>query len=80
MQESEIYDGLTVIFREVFADDDLTLSPSLKADDVPGWDSMKMVLILIATEERFGVRMRSREVDKLANVGDLANLISAKLA
>ncbi len=80
MNEAEVYAGLTAIFRQVFASDDFMLTPSLSAEDVPGWDSLKMIMILTATEERFGIRIRSREVDQLTCVGDLMTLISAKLA
>ncbi len=80
MNEADIYTALTEVFHEVFADDALVLTPALKANDVPGWDSMKMVSILVATEERFGIQMRSREVDGLSCVGDLVRLIAKKAA
>lgn len=52
---------------------------TMTAKDVPGWDSYKQVNILIALEEKFSVKFRSREIDKLANVGDLVRLLGEKL-
>jgi hypothetical protein len=35
MQQSDIYDQLTVIFHDTFDDDTLVLTPTLAAADVP---------------------------------------------
>jgi acyl carrier protein len=70
-----IYSELTAIFHEVFDDETLQLRPELKAGDVDGWDSFKQVEILISVQERFGVKLSSREIDGLNCVGDLAELI-----
>jgi acyl carrier protein len=58
--------------------DDLALSPETTAKDVPGWDSFKMVEIIVTVEERFGVQITSRDVDRLRNLGDLVTMISDK--
>ena len=80
MSEGEVYAGLTEIFREAFFRDDLVVTPYLSASDVPGWDSFKMIEILMAAEERFGVKFTTREIDGLARVGQLAELIARKAA
>ena len=77
--EAAIYDGLTEVFHDVFGDDTLTLTPTLSADQVKGWDSVRMVTIILGVEQHFGIKLRSREVDQLKNVGDLAQLVQAKL-
>jgi acyl carrier protein len=76
--EADIYAGLTEIFHDVFLRDDIVLSPGLSADDVEGWDSFKQIEIIMATEERFGVKFRTKELDTLSNVGDLARLVGEK--
>ena len=78
MTEAEIYPFLTEIFREVFMNDEMTLTPTLSAEDVEGWDSFKQIEIVIAAEERFGVKFKTRELDDLQNIGDLVRLISSK--
>ncbi|HXQ53707.1 MAG TPA: acyl carrier protein [Stellaceae bacterium] len=80
MIEAEIYTALTEIFHEVFDDDAIVLKPELTAKDVKGWDSYKMVNIIIAVEERFGIKTRTQEIDKLQRVGDFVKLIEAKTA
>ncbi len=78
MTETEILAALTDVLREAFGDDTLTVTPETTAKDVPGWDSIRMVSILIAVEDRFGIKTRSREIDRLRSVGDFVALIRAK--
>ena len=76
--EPEIYSALTEIFHDVFMRDDLVLKAELSAKDVQGWDSFKQIEIIMATEERFGMKFTTRELDSLQNVGDLVRVVSAK--
>ena len=78
MTEPEIYGTLTDIFHDVFLRDDLVLSDELSAKQVPDWDSFKQIEIIIAVEEHFGIKFRTREMDSLNNVGDLVRLIASK--
>jgi acyl carrier protein len=78
MDEAEIYAALTDIFREVFAQDDLTLTPQLSAADIPEWDSFKQIEIIIAVEERYRIKFQTRDLDGLDNVGDLVRVIIAR--
>ena len=76
--EAEIYGALTEIFQDVFLRDDLALQPEMSAADVKGWDSFKQIEIIMATEERFGIQMNTREIDSLRNVGDLVRVLMSK--
>lgn len=76
--ETEIYIALTEIFRDVFNRGDLELAPDLSASDLPGWDSFKQIEIIVATEERFAIRVTTRQMDSLKNVGDLVRIVAAK--
>ena len=76
MSDAEIYAALTEIFRDVFLDDDMQLTPALSARDVDGWDSFKQTEIILATETRFGIRLKTQEIDNLSCVGALAGAIA----
>ena len=78
MSELEIYQALTAIFHDVFLRDDLVLSPALSARDVEDWDSFKQIEIIMATEEKYGIKFTTRELDSLQNVGDLVRVVLAK--
>jgi acyl carrier protein len=76
VSNAEIYAALTEIFQDVFGKDDMQLTPELSATDVEGWDSFKQIEIILATEARFGIRLKTREIDSLTCVGDLAEQIN----
>jgi acyl carrier protein len=78
MDQATIYAELTQIFHDVFMRDDIVLKADLSAKDVDGWDSFKMIEIILSTEEHFGCKIRSSELDRLQNVGDLVQLIETR--
>ena len=67
---------LTEILRDIFEDPDLQVTPETTAKEVPGWDSMAQVKVLMAVEEEFGMRFSSREMSKLRNVGEMTAAIA----
>ena len=71
-QTADFYAGLTEIFQDVFQRDDITLSEGLTAQDV------EQIEIVMATEEKWGIKFNTRDLDSLHCVGDLVNLIAAK--
>lgn len=77
MTEPEIYSDLTTIMQDVLMHDDFVLTPDLTAKDVEGWDSFKMIEIIMAVETHFNFKVQSRQLDSLNNVGDLVTLIKA---
>ncbi len=78
--EATIYAELTDIFRDVFSNDDMVLTPALNAQDVAGWDSFKQIEIIVSAEQKFGIKLNTREIDSLKCVGDLAAVIGRKAA
>ncbi len=80
MEHTTIYEGLSEIFNDVFMEDNMKLTPELSAKDVEGWDSFKQIEIVVAVEERFAIKLNTREIDSLRTVGDLADIIARKAA
>jgi acyl carrier protein len=78
MSEAEIYQKLTAMFREFFDDSTIVLRPETSARDIDGWDSAKMVTIILGVENAFGFQARSQEIDRLRCVGDFVALIQAR--
>lgn len=71
---------LTEVFQSVFDDPDLRLTRSLTAENVPAWDSLSHITLIVAVEREFHIRFTTAEVAALRNVGDLADRILKKLA
>ena len=78
MDRAAILARLTTMFREIFEDDTLVLTPRTAANDVPGWDSMNHITIVVETERRFGVKFRTIEIEELHDVGEFITLIERK--
>jgi acyl carrier protein len=76
MSETRIMPELVQILRDLLDAPDLVVRPETTASDVPGWDSMKHIMIVMAVQEKFGIRLKPREIDRLRNVGDLAAAIA----
>lgn len=79
MESQEIMEQLTGIFRDVLNDENLTLTPELTAPEVPQWDSFNHINIVVGTEEQFGIKFRSDELEQLRNVGEFVEMIERKL-
>ncbi|MCW3149104.1 acyl carrier protein [Stutzerimonas stutzeri] len=79
MNEKEILAALTQVFHDVFDDDTIVLSPETTADYIDGWDSQTHVLLIVAAEQRFGIKFRTAELESLKNVGHFVQLIGSKL-
>jgi acyl carrier protein len=79
VDQNTIYEHLTCILQEVFLNDDLVATPELSAKHVNGWDSFKMIEIIMAVEDRFDVQFSNKEVVGLQRVGDFVALIGNKL-
>ena len=80
MDNNEIVGRLTPIFRDVFGDDALVVTDSMTAADVPTWDSLSNINMIIAVEKAFGVKFSIKDVRNLKNVGELLELIKRKAA
>lgn len=79
MEKEAIIEKLTGIFHEVFGDDTIVLRDEMTADDVENWDSLTHMLMITKVEEQFCIKFKLKELNKMKQVGDLLNLIEAKL-
>jgi acyl carrier protein len=80
MSEATLLPRLNEVFRSVFDDPALTVSLATTAKDVPGWDSIVHITLVIEVERNFNVKFGMAEIEKLRNVGDLVTILAAKQA
>jgi acyl carrier protein len=59
--------------------DDFDLKDETTAPEVPGWDSLNHINIILAVEEKFNVKFKSYELLRLKCVGDLQKMLDSKL-
>jgi acyl carrier protein len=74
MNQTEVIAKLQTIFDDLFLEP-VSLTPALSAKDVPEWDSLMHISLVVAVEKAFAVRFRVGEVETTRNVGEFADLI-----
>jgi acyl carrier protein len=75
MDEADVYKRLTPIFREVFDDDSVTPHPTMTAAEVPAWDSLSNIRLVVAVEEDFKIQFTTGEVASLKDVSEFVTVI-----
>lgn len=78
MTDTELRQRLTEVFRDVLDDDHLILAPDVTARQVPGWDSLSHLRLMLTIEKTFRIKFTASEIGHLKNVGELEKLIAAK--
>jgi acyl carrier protein len=78
LTRDQAYILLNDIIRDVLDCETLSLGDAVRAQDIPGWDSVVQIGVLAAAEIRFGIEIRAAEADRLARIGDLVDLILKK--
>ncbi len=69
----------SIIIKELGLED-FVIEQDAKANQIPGWDSLNHISIIVAIEESYGIRLPGREVRKLENIAQLQELINEKLS
>ena len=74
MNHADVIARLQTIFDSVFLEP-VVVTPEISAKDVPEWDSLTHISLMVSVEKVFGVRFRVGEVENAKNIGELADLI-----
>lgn len=80
MDRTSVISDLNPIFQDVLDLPDLRLGPGSNAQNVEGWDSLAHVNLVVAIEKHYRIKFALGELQGLKNVGEMADLIQAKLA
>ena len=78
MNQTDVIAKLQAIFDDLFLEP-VVLTPALTAKDVPEWDSLMHISLVVAVEKAFSVRFRVGEVETARNVGEFADLILKRM-
>jgi acyl carrier protein len=64
------------IFRQVFDDDGLIVTPATSRRDLADWDSVAHVKLILSLEEEFNIRFTEDEVSSIQTVGELLDAVN----
>jgi acyl carrier protein len=79
MEREEIVNKLTPVFRKVFSNSALIVTDGLSATDVENWDSLSHMLLIAEVEKTFSIKFKLKDLNRMANVGDMISVICSKL-
>ena len=75
MDREKITERLNEVFRDVFDNEDITVTDSTTADDIEEWDSLEHISLISAVEKTFKMRFTMKEVSGMKNVGEMINIL-----
>ncbi len=70
---------LQEIAREVFRNDSLVLTDSMKPGEVSGWDSLGHATFMLSVETEFSVEFSEDEFVRFVDIGKLKLMLAEKL-
>lgn len=79
MSREEIFEKLNEVFRDVFDDEEITVSDATTAKDIEDWDSLEHINLIAAIEQEFGMKFTMGQVVTMKNVGEMADIIAEKI-
>jgi len=79
LTREELRGDLQEIFRRIFNDQNLVLSDATTSAEIPGWDSLQQVKIILACEKKLGIRLRARDINALENMGEMIDHLSSAI-
>lgn len=79
MNREQLLNEINEIFRDAFMDDDLVIKEETTAEDVEDWDSLMQITLITTIENKYGIEFTLDDSLAMKNVGDMMNLIIAKV-
>lgn len=75
MSNEEIYAKLNEIFRDIFMDDSIEVTPDTTANDIEDWDSLMHITLIAEVESVFGVKFGAERAARMKNAGEMVEVI-----
>lgn len=75
MDAREVFDRLNRVFRDVFDDSSIRVTPQTTADDIDDWDSLEHITLISAVEREFRMKFKMGEISSMRNVGEMAQIV-----
>ncbi len=79
MDKSKILRDMEIIFKDVFEEENISLTEATVAGDIDGWDSLMHIQLIVAIEKYFQIKFSSKEIFSWKNVGEILEAVSSKL-
>lgn len=67
------------IFRDVLEDDAIVLKYETTSNDIPEWDSLNHIALVVNIEKQFKIQFTAKEIQDFKNVGEMCESIVEKV-
>lgn len=71
-------DALVQLFAEVLEVDPQELNDNSSPDNVKQWDSLAVMKLVVAIEEKFKVQLSTKEIMKMSSIGRARKTLQSK--
>lgn len=76
--EENIQQKFEMILKDVLKISSFAFTDEMKAKDIPGWNSLNHLMVIVALENGFNIRFSVEEATQAENIGELKSLILKK--
>lgn len=76
---SEVWDRVVKICRDVFENDELEFNETTSAKEIEEWDSLTHLNLMSDIEEEFNITFTLEEFSSTKNLGELVNILKKHL-
>ena len=78
MEVKDILQKLSIIFKQVFQNNELEITYETTTHDITEWDSFSNIELILNTENAFDIKFDLRELSSIKNVGELSEYILSR--
>jgi acyl carrier protein len=79
MRREDVLARLSKIFADVLNKPLAALQEGSTAREIPGWDSLSHINIVLAVEQEFNIRLRASQIARVKNIGGFVDIVLEKL-
>jgi acyl carrier protein len=75
----DLMERVRSVLKDMFVNDSLVITEDTDLAEIPEWDSMLHVTLVMALERKFNVRLNSKEASQSVAIRPILDLLEAKL-
>lgn len=79
MSREEVFEKVTMIFRDNFDDASIVLVDETSSEDIEKWDSLEQINLVVAIQSEFKIKFNIEEINAMENVGEMVDFIIKRL-
>lgn len=76
---ASVFEQVQAVSADVFQVPAAQIMTGTSPETLEGWDSVQHLNLVLALEQQFGVQFEPEEMEKMKNIGAVAELIEAKM-